>query len=198
MNRVERRKAAKRSRLIAAARKVFADKGFHATTIGDITEAADVGFGTFYLYFPSKEAIFRAVVEEGFARLQEEIGAARAAVGDFEGQIRSATRAYMRFACNNRDLFRSMFDAGPISLETIYKLQQSFIERITVGLQLGVALGAVRPINTEIVAWAVVAAIGRTGLWWQVHDGPGPDEVADELADFILYGLAGKQADGGS
>ena len=54
----ERHKAEMRDRLMGNALRLFADRGFAETTVEDITEAADVGKGTFFNYFPSKEHIF--------------------------------------------------------------------------------------------------------------------------------------------
>jgi AcrR family transcriptional regulator len=63
-SRQDRRKAATRAKLVDATRRVVADKGIDATTIAHITEAADVGFGTFYLHFGSKEEAIEAVGAE--------------------------------------------------------------------------------------------------------------------------------------
>lgn len=60
----DRRKLRTRARLIEAARAVIGRKGADAATIMDITEAADVGFGTFYNHFASKEAILAAASAE--------------------------------------------------------------------------------------------------------------------------------------
>ena len=56
-------------RLAQAAVKVFAERGFHGARVSDIAEAADVAKGTFYLYFTSKEAIFRHLIDDFFGRL---------------------------------------------------------------------------------------------------------------------------------
>lgn len=61
-----RRKRETRTKLIGAALRLIALQGSESVSVGDITEAADVGFGTFYNYFESKEAIYKAVVESLF------------------------------------------------------------------------------------------------------------------------------------
>ena len=71
-SRQERRKANTRAKLVDATRRVVADQGVEATTIALVTAAADVGFGTFYLHFDSKEAAIEAVMAE----LVEEVGTA--------------------------------------------------------------------------------------------------------------------------
>jgi len=58
-----RSRARTRTRLVEAARRVIARKGVDATTIAEITDEADVGFGSFYNHFASKEAIVEAVIE---------------------------------------------------------------------------------------------------------------------------------------
>ena len=59
-----RRRAETRARLISAAHTVFARNGIESARINEITEEADVGFGSFYNYFESKDAIVVAVVEQ--------------------------------------------------------------------------------------------------------------------------------------
>ncbi len=54
------------------ARQLFSEKGIYWATVEDITEMADLGKGTFYKYFDSKEAIVRVLLEEGFSELSAE------------------------------------------------------------------------------------------------------------------------------
>ena len=56
--RVEKRKQDTRQRIAHAALELFAKKGIDATTIAEISEAADIGKGTFFTYFPTKEDVF--------------------------------------------------------------------------------------------------------------------------------------------
>src|SRR5580692_2447046 len=64
----ERRRAQTRGRLVAAAEQLFAAQGVEATTIAEITEGADVGFGSFYNHFDSKDEIAEAVLGEALER----------------------------------------------------------------------------------------------------------------------------------
>src|SRR5688572_26413385 len=75
MTRRDERKAANREKLMAAARKVFSEKGYAAATVRDIVRETDLASGTFYNYFEDKEAVFRAMFED-FATTAA--GAARA------------------------------------------------------------------------------------------------------------------------
>jgi AcrR family transcriptional regulator len=62
----ERRKRETRSRLLEAALRLMAERGMEGVAINEITEAADVGFGSFYNHFESKEAIYAALLDRVF------------------------------------------------------------------------------------------------------------------------------------
>ncbi len=70
-SRRERRQAEVRERLVRSAFLLFAERGFSATTVEDITNLADVGKGTFFNYFPSKEHIFAGHVEGRMEKIQQ-------------------------------------------------------------------------------------------------------------------------------
>ena len=72
-SRRERRSAETRERLFRAALQLFAQKGFAETTVEDITEAADVGKGTFFNYFPSKDHVLLAFSDMQLEKLEESV-----------------------------------------------------------------------------------------------------------------------------
>jgi AcrR family transcriptional regulator len=75
----ERRKEETRRQIFQAAMKLFEKKGVFATTVEEITKAADVGKGTFFNYFPSKEAIFSALAERQLGILDNAVERASSA-----------------------------------------------------------------------------------------------------------------------
>ena len=74
----ERRKSETRERIFRAALGLFAERGFFGTTVEDITEAADVGKGTFFSYFPSKEHVFGMMHEVQISKVLQAEAAAKA------------------------------------------------------------------------------------------------------------------------
>lgn len=94
LGRRERHKLEARQRLLAAARQVLAEHGEANLRISDITDMADIGFGTFYSHFESKEAIVEAVLTEVLAGVASAIGT-RAL--KFEDPAETASFAYRRF-----------------------------------------------------------------------------------------------------
>lgn len=72
-----RRRAELRTRILGAAFGLFARQGFSSTTVEQITKAADVGKGTFFNYFPTKEHVAAGFGEMQVARVRAALGAAR-------------------------------------------------------------------------------------------------------------------------
>src|SRR5205823_4636584 len=95
----------RRSQLLAAARAVFGKKGYDSATVSEIVGRAGVAQGTFYLYFPGKDALagaFAEEVAERFAALAEE-KAARART--FETAVQRVLEAAYEVAEEYRDVF---------------------------------------------------------------------------------------------
>jgi len=105
-NRWTRQKQKTRARLISAALSVMAEKGADAATINDITEAADVGFGSFYNHFASKEDIIEAATNELFETLGAKIDVAIESIADPCAALATAIRAFVTIMTRRKDWAR--------------------------------------------------------------------------------------------
>jgi AcrR family transcriptional regulator len=94
LGRRERRKLEARGRLLAATRQMIAEQGAGELKIADIAKAADVGFGTFYNHFESKDAIVEAVLAEVLAGAATAIGSFAL---EFTDPAETASFSYRRF-----------------------------------------------------------------------------------------------------
>lgn len=93
-----RRKRATRKRLLEAAMGLMAERNMQSVAINEITEAADVGFGSFYNHFSSKEAIYNALVEESLTRVGDAIAAATHTLSDPAEILSTAIRSILNYA----------------------------------------------------------------------------------------------------
>ncbi|HTM21320.1 MAG TPA: TetR/AcrR family transcriptional regulator [Kofleriaceae bacterium] len=96
------RKQATRETLQRAARACFVARGFAGTGIGDIAGAAGVAHGTFYVHYPSKEAVLDELLAGLNRELAARIGAALAAPADLEAAVTAAAGAFLDF-CREHD-----------------------------------------------------------------------------------------------
>ena len=116
----EERKAENRAKLLAAARKVFAEKGLGAATARDIVRETDLATGTFYNYFRDKEDVFRALLEDAAVRQREVARENRLKLDvPLEERLETGFRDYFEMALENRELFEVYRrNAGAIASDT--------------------------------------------------------------------------------
>jgi AcrR family transcriptional regulator len=197
-----RRQAEIRARLLSAGRTVFARHGVANATIAQITEAADVGFGTFYLYFRSKDALYRAIVHDGFAALGEALTATVHDAGRTPTQWRATLRAgvdvLFQFAAANRELFLVMFagrEAEGLRAEGELRVHLVTWARTLVQMAYQAECGrepARDDDRLDLVAASVVATLRRGAFWWLRRHGvvPAAEAVGAVVARFVAAGLA--------
>jgi AcrR family transcriptional regulator len=168
----------------------MAERGFTGTTIADITEASDLGFGTFYLYFKSKEDILTTVLDEGFSSMLKRVQdpyADRLPPGE---ALRFVTEQFVGAARENTDLFVIVFRHGPDLLRSGRRFGDAFTQRLQAVLERGIREGTMRPVPTALVARALTGLYVQA-LLWRGGDGLRPaDEIVEILFPIVHHGLA--------
>jgi AcrR family transcriptional regulator len=168
-SRQDRRRAATRGKLLKAAKRLLATKGFHATKIADIAAAADVGTGTFYLHFPTKDALFADLVRETAFAAKEEMDTAKAQHVDTRERARVGTETFFRFAAANRDVFKILFGHSAQFDELLREVHQLFIADIEEDFEAGVRAGVFRDLPPAFAAQAIVGMLSQVTSWWLDH-----------------------------
>jgi AcrR family transcriptional regulator len=195
-NRFERRRERTRNELLAAAVRVLAEKGLHETKVSDIAAAADVGVGTFYLHFSTKEALFDAVVDDTVRRLKTTVDAARLAAGDPLEMISAANAAFCRFAQENREVFKIVFGHAAAYNDVIRRAQALFAGDIEETIQEGVARGLFVPLPRALVAQAVVGMATQMLSWWTEHESLPIETLHETMTALALHGIGARAASG--
>jgi AcrR family transcriptional regulator len=188
-NRFARRKERTRHELLAAAVRVLARKGFHDTKIADIASEADVGVGTFYLHFVTKDALFDALVDDTVRRLKAAVDEARLAARDPIARMRLANVAFCRFARENREVFRIVFGHAAAYHDVIRRAQDLFAADIEENVRDGVAAGVFAPVPTDVAAQAVVGMATQILSWWTEHAAIPIETLEETMTTIALHGL---------
>ena len=139
-----RRKLETRAKLLAAARTLFVEKGYHATRPQDIARLADVGHGTFYLQFEDKRACFLAFVAEARAELRAYVRQEMAGADGWERQIRTLVTALLDFTTANPGVIKaammdlSVIEPSDAPADTLPDLwAETWARRLTRGMAAG-------------------------------------------------------------
>ena len=197
----QRRKEARPAELIAAALDVFVDKGYAAARLEEVAERAGVSKGTLYLYFESKEALFKAVVREGLLPALAE-GEARVAgfTGDSETLLREVMGGMWALIGAQRigGIPKLIFAEARNFPEIAAFYHQEVILRGTAlirgVIERGVARGEFRPLDANLAIHIVIAPVLMRMVWRHSIDccalaGITDDSYFAEYFEIMLRGL---------
>ena len=132
----EEDKSQRRDEIMAAAKKVFARNGFHATTIADIAKEAGLAYGSVYWYFDSKDDLFHALMAAEEYALRTHVAAAGGARQDSDGEapFRAAVQATFEFfeadKATGKLLFRDAYALGDRFDNRLGGIYERFIDDI--------------------------------------------------------------------
>jgi len=188
-NRLDRRKARTKAALVTAARALLTSRDPAEVSIQEITDAADVGFGTFYNHFASKQELFDAaveqVIEEHGAMLDEVTGGLSDAAEVFAASVRMTAR----FPKTHPELAKIIDRVGPRYLSSATGLAPRALRDLLLGREAGRF-----SFDDPEVALACTggALLGVIHLSLTARDAARIDRAADGLALHLLrmFGLA--------
>ena len=125
-----KKKDAKRTAMMTAAMRVFAEKGYHAATVRDVVSEADVAIGTFYFYFPDKETLFVHLYEETADFLLQALEQAIRQRENLAEQVNQAIQAYINLAIYEPAIVQLLLVGGVGAVPSLSARRQAFRNRL--------------------------------------------------------------------
>jgi AcrR family transcriptional regulator len=190
-------KASRRTDILSAAKQVFAERGYHATTIADIARQAGLSYGSIYWYYESKEALFHELMSAEAAALREHINeAVLATPGDgspaapFEAAVRATLEFYEADRALVKLLFRDAFALGSAFEQHLYSIHASFVEDAERLVVLAQQKGVMIDGPSKMMAFAITALVGQLAhRRLTTDDGMSAGVAAGFVVELLLNGL---------
>jgi AcrR family transcriptional regulator len=158
-----------------------------------ITSRARVALGTFYTYFDSKEAVFRALVKDMSAQVRDNVAPALEQSTDALDGERRALQSFLEFVATHRQVYRIIDEAEFVDPDGFRKHYETTAERIGARLEAGKEKGEViatdSGLATEVEAWAIMGMNVFLGLRFGVWGKDDPEEVTRVANRLIRRGL---------
>jgi AcrR family transcriptional regulator len=188
------RKIATRDRILQAALRAFAAKGYHRTLVDDIVRASRTSKGAVYHHFPNKEALFLALVDDFARRLAEAVARAIAGAHGALGKVEAALRAGLDTFAAHRELARILLfesvSLGPTYQAKRAEIHDRFAALIRGYLDEAVAEGAIAPIDTRVATLAWLGAVNEVVMQWLGRGEPDRlAEVVPALTTLLLRSI---------
>jgi AcrR family transcriptional regulator len=188
VGRRERTKAANRAAILDAARTVFAEQGYEGASVRDIIRRTDLASGTFYNYFPDKDAIFVALIEETGAEARRRVRSARLRAQTAPEFVEGGYRAFFEFIVEDPERFAFMRR----NLDTMSNRFGSTVlpagtEELSEDLRSAIEAGHMPPVDVDYCAHAMIAVGLELGA--RLADRTPPDvEGATHFASTLFLG----------
>lgn len=192
-----KRGSKRREQLMDASLRLFAEQGYHGTTVGDICDTLGVGKGVFYWYFESKELLFTELLQECLLNLRRTQQAAIEHVDEPVARLEAGIRASIAFFRGDPGILGLMRTAQ--RYEEFYPLvtrgQEIVAIDVAVHLKEGMAEGSIREGDPELMAHGI---LGTVFHFVETYLGTDPEastdrpQLDDEAVAFCLNGLLSK------
>lgn len=181
----------RRERILDAAFSAFAKRGYRDTAVDDIAEAADTSKGGIYFHFPSKEAIFRELMQTTadklVARVERAVALETDPVAKAEAALHTVLATFAGHRTMARVLFLDLAGAGRAFQAETNSLHDRFAGLIKGYLDEAVATGAIPPLDTEVTSVVWFGALNEVVARWLLADKPAPlEDTYPSLREVLL------------
>lgn len=164
-----------RAKILKVSKDVFAEKGFNQATVKDVTQAAGLGYGTFYLYFKDKKDVFYALVEQ----VEDELYTASKDGSDLDADYARGISSYRALRKDLRAIFKSFRDNASVLRfsKELAVLDSSFAKRyeamrarLIQRTKNILQKSTLENVDYDVAAVAIAGMIESVANEWNNHD----------------------------
>jgi AcrR family transcriptional regulator len=181
-------------RILKIALELFSTRGYDATSVREICEAAGITKPTLYHFFTSKEGLYRALVDDTLVEFRKELLELLEIPGGIEERLKRVARTYFDASRARRDHMRFIFGLvhGPSTsapATDFHRFYEDIVAAIARVVEEGVAKGELRPGPTDVRMLALMGALGEALCGYLLAGRPElTPALADTLVETILTG----------
>jgi len=189
------RGAERRRRIEAAAVVAFANRGYDATSLGEIASAAGVTRTVMYDHFPTKRALFLQVLATQHELMVGEIARGITSEGGPRDRVRATLASYLRFTRDHPAARRLLLDPIPPGDPELDQMMRGYLdaraEAIGALLAADLARAGVdlQSISLPVMVAVVSGAADGLAQWWALHPDTPFDDVLDAAVRLLWNGL---------
>ncbi len=181
-------------KICRAAEQLFAEKGYYNTSVVDITTAASVAPGTFYIYFEDKISVFRYLLEDLGHTLRKEIEIASAGCKTRYEKEYTGFKTFFDFVNKHRGLYKIIWEAQFVDKDLFRDYYEKIAQRYVQRIKDAQKSGEMADVDPQVLTYSFIGISNFIGLKWLIFDDkPVPDEVIREMMRFIRQGAFKQQ-----
>lgn len=176
--------------LCAAAEHVFYEKGYHKATIKDITTKAEIGLGTFYIYFSDQKSLYVYLLSDYSRFIRKAISKRIAHLTDRRDVEREGLVAFLEIVRDNQYMYSIIWESLYIDRQLFIDYYQDFANHYIYYIEKAKDEGDMRKLDSETVAYVLMGIANFVGLRYTMFEKrENFDDIADDVATIYNDGL---------
>jgi AcrR family transcriptional regulator len=180
---------ATRQRVLEAAESVFGEKGYYSASVTEITRAAGVAQGTFYLYFKGKKEIFLDLVDDLGRRLRAATLEASATAGTYAEAERLGFKAFFDLARSHRHIYSIVQECDRVDPTTYRRFYADLADTYKRANAAAAERGEIASSDPEVLAYCMLGVGHFIAMRYLLWDDTLRDEAEEAAIAFVQRGL---------
>ncbi len=177
-------------RVVEAAEQSFRQFGYKGTTMENVARIANVGKGTIYTFFPSKEALLEHILNRLVVEMRAVADGSIVAGDTFFNNLERALRSVLRFRAQHELLVKLAQEGKQLGtvavIEGMARVEEAVLNYLRKHLEAGVANGDVKPCNTELVAFIMLRTYTAILVDWESRHEPLSDDALMQVFHVVF------------
>lgn len=179
-------------KICLAAEELFYTKGYHNTSIVDITNDAGIALGTFYIYFKDKYSIYKYLLLLYSHKIRKAIATATEGLESRKEMERVGLKTFLEYIRENKHAYNIIWESMYIDKRLFVDYYDSFAARYVKGIEKAKDKGEVRDLDSMVLSYLLMGVSNFIGLKYVMFDDDDKedfDKVVDEVIRILEEGM---------
>lgn len=183
------------NRILGETERLFSEKGYYHTSIKDITDAAEVGTGTFYIYFDSKLSLYKVVLEEYGKSIRQYIAEHVKESKNRKEAERMGIEAFINLVRESPSMYKVIWQALYIDEQLFIDYYKNFSKRYVKQIKAAQDQGEIiEDYDPEVLSYMLIGISNFIGLRYAIFDKEEDlDPVLDDIINVLAKGIFTKE-----
>ncbi len=178
------------NRICDSAKQLFYEKGYHNTSINDITDGANIAPGTFYIYFNDKYNLYKYLLLQYSHDIRKSIRLATENCESRYERERIGLKTFLKYIHKHKNAYHIIWESLYIDYELFRAYYVDFGQRYSNGIIAGQKENEVRNVDPTVLSFMLMGISNFIGLNYAIFaDGKDFDDVVDKVMDILKNGM---------
>jgi AcrR family transcriptional regulator len=179
------------------AAKLILEKGYDATSVGDIADALGITKAGLYHYISGKTELLYDIMKYGLEELEREVMVPAREIGDPAERLRFLVTTHAQIVTRGDGAVTILVDEAraltPVQYRKVTKLKRAYVDYIRETLEELRAAGKLRDVDITVAAFSIIAAVNWLSRWYRPGGALSANEIAEQITDIALNGVMRRQ-----